>query len=86
MSVGSSHRTADATVSAHNAVAVTPSDSTILPVTRALYIGTTGNLNVVMSDGSVAVLFSNVPVGIFPIQVKQVYSTSTTASTIVALY
>lgn len=80
-------RSANATVSAHNGVAVTASDATIIPVTRGLYIGTTGNLNVVFADGSgSAVLLSNVPVGVLPIQVVQVYSTSTTASNIVALY
>ncbi|OHE79026.1 MAG: hypothetical protein A3F67_10980 [Verrucomicrobia bacterium RIFCSPHIGHO2_12_FULL_41_10] len=84
--MGASYRTADATVSAHNAVAITPSDSAILPVTRGVYVGVTGNLNVVMADGSSAVVFSNVPVGIFPIQVKQVYATSTTATSLVALY
>lgn len=69
---------------AYNAVAVTPSDSTVLFTTRALYIGVTGNLTVTMSDG-VDVVFANVPVGIFPIQVKKVKA-ATTASSIVALY
>lgn len=79
------YRTANATVSAHGAVAVTESDSTVIPETRALYVGTTGNLNVTMADGQ-TVLFTAVPVGIFPIQVTKVLSTSTTASTIIALY
>ncbi len=79
------YRKADATVAAHGAVAVTPNDSTVIPITRALYIGTTGNINVRMADEQVLV-FSNVPVGIFPIQVDKVLSTSTTASNIVALY
>lgn len=76
---------ADATVAAHGAVAVTASDSTVIPVTRSLYVGTTGNINVRMADGQ-TVLFSSVPVGVFPVQVDQVLSTSTTASNIVALY
>lgn len=79
------NRSANATVAAFNAALVTASDATIIPVTRALYIGTSGNLNVRMADGA-TVLFSNVPVGIFPIQVDQVLSTTTTASNIVALY
>lgn len=79
------HRTADATVAAHGAVAVTPSDATIIPVTRALYIGGTGNINVRMADEQTLV-FAAVPVGIFPIQVNQVLSTSTTATNIIALY
>lgn len=79
------YRSADATVSAHGAVAVTASDATVFPVCRALYVGTTGNLNVRMPDG-MTIVFANVPVGIFPIQVDQVLSTSTTASNIIALY
>lgn len=78
-------RTSNATVSAHGAALVTANDSTVIPVTRALYVGTTGNLNVRMADGA-TVLFTAVPVGIFPIQVDQVLSTNTTAATIVALY
>ena len=80
------YTSANATVSAHSAAAVTPSDSTVLPVTRALYIGTTGNVAVVMADDENTVTFSNVPVGILPIQVTKVMSTNTTASTIVALW
>jgi len=80
------YRDANATVAAHGAVAVTPSDATVIPVCRALYVGTTGNISVRMADGQDTVLFTAVPVGIFPIQVDKVYSTSTTASTIVALY
>lgn len=79
------YRTADATVAAHGAFLVTPSDATIIPVTRALYIGGTGNINVRMADTQ-TILFTAVPVGIFPIQVDQVLSTSTTATNIVALY
>jgi hypothetical protein len=78
-------RTANATVSAHGARAVTPSDSTVLEMCRSLFVGTGGNLNVRMADG-MTLVFTNVPAGIFPIQVDQVLSTSTTASNIVALY
>jgi hypothetical protein len=71
----------------YNAVAVTPSDSTMLPGDpRALYVGSTGNITALMAGGGAAVLFSNVPVGIFPIQVQRVNSTGTTAANIVALY
>ena len=79
------YHTAHATVSAHGAVSVTPSDSTVLQVCRALYVGGTGNLAVRMADGQ-SVVFSAVAVGIFPIQVDQVLSTNTTATSIVALY
>lgn len=79
------YRTANATVSAHGAVAVTPNDSTVFPVCRALYIGGTGNLAVRMADGQ-TVTFASVAVGIFPIQVDQVLATNTTATSIVAMY
>ena len=72
---------------AEYATVVTPSDSTDLTrVARALYIGSGGNLNVDMADGS-TVLFSNVLGGtILPLRVKRVRSTSTTATLIVALF
>ena len=89
MSTVGVYRTSNATVSAHNAVAVTLSDSTDLPCTRALYVGTGGNVAVMMGDGNnpSAVTFSNVGTGvILPIQVVRVMSTNTTASNILALY
>lgn len=79
------YRSADATVAAKDAVAVTASDATIIPITRSLYIGTGGTLKVRMASGNDAT-FSNVATGIFPVQVDMVYSTSTTASGIFALY
>ena len=69
------------------AVAVTPSDVTNLgSPARSLYIGTTGNIAVVMAGNDAVVTFSNVPVGILPVQVKRVNSTNTTASNIVAMW
>ena len=70
---------------ASDAATVTPSDSTILSA-RALYIGVTGNVAVIPLGGTVAVTFSNVPVGILPVSVSKVMSTNTTATSIVALY
>jgi hypothetical protein len=72
---------------AAHAVAVTASDSADLPggVCRALYVGTTGNISLDVGNGQ-TVLFTAVPVGILPVNVKRVRSTSTTASNIVALY
>lgn len=79
------YRDSDATVSAHGATAVTPSDATIFEVCRGLYVGTGGNLAVRMADGE-TITFTNVLAGIFPIQVDQVRSTGTTATGIIALY
>ena len=60
-----------------SAAAVTPSDDTDLTyVTRALYVGTSGNLRVTMQDGQ-TVTFSSVPVGWHPLRVSRVLSTST---------
>jgi len=79
---------ADATVSAHRASAVTTSDSTVFEQpTRALYIGAAGNVVVDMADGGTAVTFVAVQGGtILPIQVTRIYTTGTTASSIVAMY
>jgi hypothetical protein len=79
-------RNANATVAAHAATTVVASDATVFPVCRGLYVGTTGNLTVRMASTQATQLFSNVPVGIFPIQVDMVLSTGTTAADIVALY
>jgi hypothetical protein len=76
----------DISAPARFAVAVTPSDSTVLTPTRALFIGVAGNLTVRMADQQNTVLLSNVPVGIFPIQCDQVRSTGTAATNIVALW
>jgi len=72
---------------ATNAVVVTPSDSTDLTnVSRALYVGTTGNIKVTMQDSG-TVLFTAVPAGaVLPIRVTRVWSTTTTASTIICLW
>lgn len=74
--------------SAYDARVVTPSDTVSQAdgVCRALYVGVAGNITAVMANSGTAVLFSNVAVGIFPIQVFRVNATGTTATNIVALY
>jgi hypothetical protein len=64
--------------------AVVPSDSTVLTPTRALYIGTSGNLQVLMNDQ--IIVFTAVAAGILPIQVTKVFATNTSATNIVALW
>ena len=79
------HTGSAATAPAGYGVAVTPSDSTVFYTTRALYVGTGGNLSVEDINGIVA--YANVPAGyILPVQVKAVRATGTTATNIVALY
>lgn len=84
--MGGAYRTSDATVSATRAVSVTVSDSTVIPVTRALYVGVSGNLAVRMADATLPV-FVSVLAGVpLPFQVDKILSTGTTATNIYALY
>lgn len=83
-----------------NALSVTPNDSATLVdangkqvISRALYIGVTGDVKVDMCGnlatgqaGAIGVTFKSVAVGILPVQVNKVYSTGTTASQIIAMY
>lgn len=81
--------------SALNAFTITKSDTTVFPaqpnssgvcVTKAIYVGGTGDVNVVMQGGQ-TVLFSAVPAGtILPISVSQVKSASTTATLMLGLW
>lgn len=72
---------------AREAKAVTPNDSTDIAQTRALYIGGAGNVKVDMTGGTSAVTFTGATAGsILPIRCTRVYSTDTTATSIVALY
>jgi hypothetical protein len=66
-------------------ISVTPSDSTVLSSVRGLYVGGTGDVAVVMEDGSTPI-YKAVPIGtILPIKCSKVKSTGTTATLIVAL-
>lgn len=71
---------------ATRASAVTPSDSTDLSkvANKGLYVGGTGNISVVTGSGQ-TVTFLSVPVGFFPVSVKRVLATNTTATNLVAL-
>lgn len=51
----------------------------------AIYVGVTGDVVAVFSDG-VARTFKAVPVGVLPIQPIRINNTSTTATNLVALY
>ena len=51
-----------------------------------LYIGESGDLTVDTITGDEKVLFSSVPIGFFPVQVKKIWSTGTAAKDIVALW
>lgn len=66
---------------------VTKSDTVDLPkVSKALWIGGAGNVNVILADGA-TVLLSGIPAGtLLPLQASRVLSTDTTATLIVALF
>lgn len=76
------------TGAAYQAVAVTPSDATeFSKMTKGLYVGGAGDVNVLLEGDTVPVVFAGVVAGtILPIRVAKVLSTSTTATNIVALY
>ena len=80
------------TVPAANAVVVTKSDTIDIPMgtaaaTRALYVGTGGNISVEMERDGSAIIFTSVQGGsILRISITRVNSTSTTASNMVALW
>lgn len=68
-----------------NWAAVTPHDTNELSyVSRAVWVGGAGNLNVVTA-GDDSVTFSGIQAGtLLPIRVKKILSTSTTATLILA--
>jgi len=70
------------------ATAITPSNTTDLAnVTNALYVGTSGNVQVLFEGDTVPVVLKGVVAGNFyPFHIKRVYVTNTTAADLVALY
>ncbi len=72
---------------ARGGFAVTPSDTVDLPrETRALYVGMSGDLSLVMADGSSIVLGGIVAGSLVPVRVTRVKATNTTAGLLVGLY
>lgn len=78
--------------SAQGAISVTPSDTVNITFpsgtnySKGIYVGVSGDLKVIMVDGT-NITFTNIAAGIFqPISAKRVLSTGTTATGIVAVY
>lgn len=69
------------------AFAVTPHDTNaVTKTTRALYVGGAGSVKVTMQDNT-EVTFVAVPAGtILPIRVKKVWTTGTTATSMLGIY
>ena len=74
------------TESHRRAVAVTTNDMSYIPVTRALYVGGAGNIVVTMENGEDATLSGVLAGTVYPLSVKRVKATGTTATNLVALY
>lgn len=73
---------------AWDAAAITTSDTVSITgaPTRAVYVGGAGNVVALMASGSV-VTFTGVPAGtVLPIRVDRINATSTTATSLVALF
>ena len=77
MSISTSDRNAEVIVKSDTVNLAEPS--------RALYIGTSGDVSVEMAGVGSAIIFVTVPVGILQIEVTRVNSTNTSASNMVAL-
>lgn len=66
---------------------VAAADHSCTHTTTAVYVGTSGDIKVDMVGTGTAVVFSNVPTGtVLPIQISKVYTSGTTASTIIVLW
>lgn len=67
---------------------ITPSDVTPIDATRGkcnyIYVGGAGNITAVVNG--VAVLFTAVPIGIWPISATRINATGTTATAMVAAF
>ncbi len=66
---------------------VTPNDSTVFPEESSIYVGTGGDIALVLVGDSTVVTYKNVPDGtLLPCNVEKVMATNTTAGSIVRGY
>ena len=66
--------------------AITTSDTVGFPQCRGIYVGVTGNVVAVTSAGVAVTFIGAVAGSVIPVQAVRVNATSTTASSLVALY
>lgn len=78
---------ADLSSPASRGVAITPSDTTDLPVgVRAVWVGGAGAISVILADDANPITLSAVPAGtLLPIMARRVRATGTTATLLVGL-
>lgn len=73
-------------VSPSSASEITTSDTVDLSTyTLGIYIGSEGDVKVMTTDGSVVTFKSMVAGVVYPLQIKRIYSTGTTATSIIGL-
>lgn len=69
-----------------DAIAVTPSDTNNFDTPSVIYVGGSGNVRVLTAQGT-DVTFAGLLAGsVIPVQVIRVYSTNTTATSIVRIF
>lgn len=78
-------KVSDQTRSLIEGTAVTTT-ATFAALTRAVYVGTSGDLVIRKEIGSTALTIPDAPVGYHPIQIQQIDLTGTTATGIVAWF
>jgi hypothetical protein len=71
-----------------NTFIITPSDTNELPiVTRAIYVGGTGDITLRLAGDIGSQLIKSVPSGtMLPLRARQVYATGTGATQLIGLY
>jgi hypothetical protein len=73
--------------STYKALAIAPSDTVRFTRTRGIYVGTAGNVSLVMADGANTVVFVSAAAGItHPWGAIGVNATGTTATNLVAVF
>lgn len=78
--------TSSATYGVISSATITTNDATVIPTTRAIYVGVAGNVKVTYSNGVTDTL-TNLAAGIWhPMQVKVIWQNGTTATDVHAGY
>lgn len=66
---------------------ITPHDTTLLPQPAFVYVGSSGDVSILMDGGRNSVTFANVNAGtVLPVLAARVNATGTTATSLVAMY